>query len=121
MLQAGKVALGQLSVGGSEKLVAIKPCGKGLLLETLRYADEVRKGQAFFAEIDDTKPKKKLLDLPKTLMSLNRRVHSSIQAHQQEGQVEANKAIIEDTGDGQSEAGHPPVLPISGQSTEDAG
>ena len=68
MLQAGKVALGQLSVGGSEKLVAIKPCGKGLLLETLRYADEVRKGQAFFAEIDDAKPKKKLLDLPKTLI-----------------------------------------------------
>ena len=46
--KAKKVALGQLSVRGSEKLVAIKPCGKGLLLETLRYADEVRKGQAFF-------------------------------------------------------------------------
>ncbi len=63
-----KVALGQLSLRGSEKLVAIKPCGKGLLLETLRYADEVRKGQAFFDDIDEAKPKKELLDLATTLI-----------------------------------------------------
>jgi len=63
-----KVALGQLSVRGSEKLVAIKPCGKGLLLETLRYADEVRKAQGFFSEIDEAKPKKELLDLATTLI-----------------------------------------------------
>ena len=66
--KAGKVALGQLSVRGSEKLVAIKPCGKGLLLETLRYADEVRAGQSFFDDIDDAKPKKELLDLANTLI-----------------------------------------------------
>ena len=66
--KAKKVALGQLSVRGSEKLVAIKPCGKGLLLETLRYADEVRKGQSFFHDIDETKPKKELLDLATTLI-----------------------------------------------------
>ena len=63
-----KVALGQLSVRGREKLVAIKPCGKGLLLETLRYADEVRAGQSFFDDIDEAKPKKELLDLANTLI-----------------------------------------------------
>ena len=66
--KAKKVALGQLSVRGSEKLVAIKPCGKGLLLETLRYADEVKKAQAFFEDIDEGKPKKELLDLATTLI-----------------------------------------------------
>ncbi len=66
--KAKKVALGQLAMRGSEKLVAIKPCGKGLLLETLRYADEVRKGQSFFNEIEDAKPKKELLDLATTLI-----------------------------------------------------
>ena len=66
--KAKKVALGQLSVRGSEKLVAIKPCGKGLLLETLRYADEVRAGQSFFDDIEETKPKKELLDLANTLI-----------------------------------------------------
>lgn len=63
-----KVALGQLSMRGREKLVAIKPCGKGMLLETLRYADEVRQGQSFFSDISDAKPKKELLDLATTLI-----------------------------------------------------
>ncbi len=65
---AGKVGLGQLSVRGAEKLVAVKPCGKGLLLETLRYADEVRKGQAFFSEIGEDKPDEDLLDLATSLI-----------------------------------------------------
>ena len=63
-----KVGLGQLSVRGREQLVAIKPCGKGLLMETLRYADEVRQGQAFFSEIGDEKPDEELLDLATTLI-----------------------------------------------------
>ena len=66
--KAKKVALGQLAMRGSEKLVAIKPCGKGLLLETLRYAEEVREGQTFFDDIEDAKPKKELLDLATTLI-----------------------------------------------------
>tara|TARA_R110002072_G_scaffold15856_12_gene62731 strand:- start:7097 stop:7951 length:855 start_codon:yes stop_codon:yes gene_type:complete len=65
---AGKVGLGQLSVRGAEKLVAVKPCGKGLLLETLRYADEVRKGQSFFGEIGEDKPDEDLLDLATSLI-----------------------------------------------------
>ncbi len=63
-----KVGLGQLSMRGREQLVAIKPCGKGLLMETLRYADEVRKGQSFFAEVNDAEPDEELLDLATTLI-----------------------------------------------------
>ncbi|NNC58563.1 MAG: Ku protein [Erythrobacter sp.] len=63
-----KVGLGQLSVRGQEKLVALKPCGNGLLLETLRYADEVRQGQAFFDDIGNEKPQKELLELATTLI-----------------------------------------------------
>jgi DNA end-binding protein Ku len=66
--QARKVALGQLSVRGVERLVAIKPCGKGLLLETLRYADEVRAGQGYFKAIGGGKPDPDLLDLATTLI-----------------------------------------------------
>lgn len=65
---ARKVTLGQLSVRGTEKLVAIKPCGQGLLLETLRYADEVHAGRSFFADIDDTKSDPELLDLATALI-----------------------------------------------------
>ena len=66
--QAKKIALGQLSVRGHEKLVAIKPCGKGLLLETLRYADEVREGQSIFRGIGTGKPDGELLDLATALI-----------------------------------------------------
>lgn len=66
--KARKVALGQLSVRGREQLVAIKPCGKGLLMETLRYADEVRAGQSFFRDISDQEPAPELLDLATTLI-----------------------------------------------------
>src|SRR4029079_13321314 len=46
-----KIGLGQLSVRGREYLVSLKPCGKGLVLETLRYEDEERKAQGYFKDI----------------------------------------------------------------------
>ena len=66
--QSKKVALGQLSVRGREYLVSLKPCGKGIVLETLRYEDEVRKAQSYFKDISATKPAKDMLDLAKTLI-----------------------------------------------------
>ena len=65
---AGKVGIGQISVRGRETLVSLKPCGKGLVLETLRYEDEVRKAQSYFKDIPATKPDKALLDLATTLI-----------------------------------------------------
>ena len=65
---AGKVALGQLSVRGREQLVSLKPCGRGIVLEVLRYADEVHKARGFFAEIPDDAPSEDLLDLATTLI-----------------------------------------------------
>ncbi|MEJ6011188.1 Ku protein [Novosphingobium aquae] len=63
-----KVALGQLSVRGREQLVALKPCGKGIVMEVLRYADEVAKAQTFFREVPDTTPDAELLELATTLI-----------------------------------------------------
>ena len=105
--RAKKVALGQLSMRGSEKLVAIKPCGKGLLLETLRYADEVRAGQSFFDDIDEAKPKKELLDLATTLIDQrsapfdagefeDRYVDALRKLIDKKAKSKSNKAIIED-------------------------
>ena len=44
---AKKVGVGQLAMRGREYVVALKPCGRGLLLETLRYADEVNKAPGY--------------------------------------------------------------------------
>ncbi|NVD45269.1 non-homologous end joining protein Ku [Qipengyuania atrilutea] len=112
-----KVALGQLSVRGSEKLVAIKPCGKGLLLETLRYADEVRKGQMFFSEIDEAKPKKELLDLATTLIDdrsapfdasefEDRYIDALKKLIDKKAKSKSKKAIIEDADEPETSGGN---------------
>jgi DNA end-binding protein Ku len=64
-----KMALGQIVLRGREYIVSIKPSGNGLLLETLRFADEVRKANAFFADIGATKPDKELIDLAEELIA----------------------------------------------------
>lgn len=66
--EARKVGVGQLAMRGQEYVVAIKPCGRGLILETLRYADEVRKAQSYFREIGDSKPDPDLLDMAAMLI-----------------------------------------------------
>lgn len=68
MKASGKIGLGQLAVRGRELLCSLKPCGRGMVLETLRYADEVQKASSFFREIPDAKPPKELLDLATTLI-----------------------------------------------------
>src|SRR5690348_5074961 len=65
---AKKVGIGQLAMRGQEYVVALKPCGKGLLLETLRYADEVNKSSGFFRDIGDHKPDPDLLDMASMLI-----------------------------------------------------
>ncbi len=66
--RAKKVGLGQLALRGREYVVALKPCGRGMVLETLRYADEVNKAAGYFRDIPDTKPDADLLDLATTLI-----------------------------------------------------
>lgn len=63
-----KVGVGQLSVRGREHLVSLKPCGRGLVLETLRYADEVHRAANYFRSIGDEKPDKELLSLATELI-----------------------------------------------------
>lgn len=46
-----KVAIGQVIITNRERIVALKACGKGLILETLRYNYEVRKAEEYFADI----------------------------------------------------------------------
>ncbi|HYE29683.1 MAG TPA: Ku protein [Allosphingosinicella sp.] len=63
-----KVGLGQLALRGREYLVSLKPCGRGIVLETLRYADEVNKAQNYFRDIADVKPDEELLELAEALI-----------------------------------------------------
>lgn len=62
------VGLGQLALRGQEQLVALRPCGKGLVLEMLRYADEVNRAASYFRDVPASKPDEDLLDLAETLI-----------------------------------------------------
>jgi DNA end-binding protein Ku len=64
----GKVGIGHIVARGHSNLVALRPYHKGLMIETLRYADEVQKPDAFFAEVPDTKPDQELLSLAEELI-----------------------------------------------------
>jgi DNA end-binding protein Ku len=61
--QADKVGVGQFILRGQGNIVALKPCGKGLLLEILRHADEIKSADAFFKEVPDVKVDKEALEL----------------------------------------------------------
>ncbi len=60
---AKRAGIGQMTMRGKESLVAVRPCGKGLLLETLRYADELRSSEKAFADVGNAKPQKEMVDL----------------------------------------------------------
>ncbi len=63
-----KIAVGQFILRGHGNIVAIKPYGKGLILEVLRHANELRAAEPLFKEINEVKVDKEALDLAKELI-----------------------------------------------------
>jgi DNA end-binding protein Ku len=88
-----KVGLGQLAMRGREYVVSLKPCGRGMVLETLRYADEVNKAQNYFREIPDDKPDPELLDLAAALIDRKTAPFDPQEFHDR--YVDALKALVE--------------------------
>lgn len=66
--ESKKVGLGQLVIAGRERLVSIKPCGSGMLLETMRYREEIRKSDPFFDDIKTHKVGKEEVSLAQELI-----------------------------------------------------
>jgi DNA end-binding protein Ku len=54
--RAKRIAVGRVVLGGKEKLVALKPQDKGLVLFTLRRATEVRASPAYFEDVRQQQP-----------------------------------------------------------------
>ncbi len=68
MRESGKAGIGRVTMAGHEHLAAIHPKGKGLLLTTLHYAQEVRSEAAYFAEIRESAVNEEELDLARQLI-----------------------------------------------------
>ncbi len=61
--KTGKLGLAQVTIAGREWLVAIGPLQDGLVMELLRYADELREPADFFTEVPSENPQKEMVDL----------------------------------------------------------
>src|SRR5262249_53783158 len=61
--RTGKVGLAQIAIAGREWLIAVAPLGDGLVMEMLRYADELRNPAEYFDEVPTVKPQKDMVDL----------------------------------------------------------
>jgi DNA end-binding protein Ku len=92
--KAKKIGIGQLAMRGQEYVVALKPCGKGLLLETLRYADEVHRANSYFREIEDKTPDEDMLDLAKMLIEKKAGEFDASEFHNR--YVDALRELIEE-------------------------
>ncbi|BCA55659.1 non-homologous end joining protein Ku [Nitrospira sp. KM1] len=66
--QSNKMGLGQIVMRTREYIAALKPCGDGLLMETLRFADEVRSAAPLFASIKENRSDADLIDLARELI-----------------------------------------------------
>jgi DNA end-binding protein Ku len=70
--KAGKVGLGQLTMQGREHLALIAPIEKkGLLLNVIRYDDELRKADKYFADLEGVKLDPELVGLASELIARN--------------------------------------------------
>jgi DNA end-binding protein Ku len=62
------VALGRVVVAKRERVIALEPYEKGLLGTTLRYVYEVRNAADYFADIQDVKIPKEMLELAQHIL-----------------------------------------------------
>ncbi|HEY7766273.1 MAG TPA: Ku protein, partial [Aestuariivirgaceae bacterium] len=70
--KAGKVGLAQITIHGREHLTVIAPIEKNaLLLNVIRYENELRKADKYFAELEEAKFNRELVSLAAELISRN--------------------------------------------------
>jgi DNA end-binding protein Ku len=114
--RSNKVGLGQLAMRGREYVISLKPCGRGMVLETLRYADEVNKAQGYFRDIPDDEPDADLLDLATSLIDKKTAKFDPSKFHDhyvdalkdliaRKSKQKTNRKIIEDKDDGGGRSG----------------
>ena len=61
--KTGKVGIGQMTLAGREHLIAVAPLEQGLMMERLRYADEVKSSKDFFGDLAKPKLDREMVDL----------------------------------------------------------
>jgi DNA end-binding protein Ku len=68
MQEKKKVALSRVVLSNRERLIALTCRDKGLMMMTLRTADEVRDSKDYFTDIKDEEPEQEMLELAERLI-----------------------------------------------------
>jgi DNA end-binding protein Ku len=68
MVAEDMVGISRLVISRRERAVMLEPRGKGIVVWTLRYGDEVRDEDAYFGEIDDKKSDSQVMPLIQQLI-----------------------------------------------------
>lgn len=110
--RTGKVGLAQVTISGREWLVAIAPLEDGLVMEMLRYADELRKPEHFFDEVPGTKPDREMVDLAVQL--IEKKSGAFKPEKFQDHYASALKALIQDKLKGRKIVAHEQERPKGG-------
>ncbi|MFO0991207.1 MAG: Ku protein [Hyphomicrobiales bacterium] len=63
-----KVGVGQITMGGREHLVAVGPVDKGLVMEILRYANEIKPASSYFSDLPELKLDSEMVSLATELI-----------------------------------------------------
>ena len=66
--ESGRIGVGEVVLHKRERVVAVRPCGRGLMLETLRYAEELREADRYFGELDQSPPDPRMVALAQELI-----------------------------------------------------
>jgi DNA end-binding protein Ku len=61
--KTGKIGLAQITISGREWLVGVAPLEDGLIMEMLRYTEELRNPAEYYDEVPSAKPDKEMVDL----------------------------------------------------------
>jgi DNA end-binding protein Ku len=71
LIRAKKAGLAQITMHGREHLAAVMPIEKGMLLNVIRYQNELRPAEKYFKELADVKYDKELVNLASELVARN--------------------------------------------------
>ena len=96
MREKRKVALSRVVLSQRERLIALMCRGKGLLMMTLRTADEVRDSEEYFTDIEEEEPEKEMLELAERLIEQKSAKFDPSEFHDryQEAVIEMVKAKV---------------------------
>jgi DNA end-binding protein Ku len=95
---ARKAAIGQIVLNRKERIVCLRPCRKGLIMDTLRYAYEVREAQSYFEDIpEEAEINDEQLNLAEQLIEQKTKKFDpkAFKDHYQEGLLELIEAKLE--------------------------